>query len=167
MGKKLTIILILITFTTCFSFSQQDSNEILITNFLNDLFDETVSPEKVVKTYLMFSTTKNERGISGFDIAIKHIKRTRKEQNKEQGWLMPNYKIASLKERLIVPYQKYQNLDKDKFFNAFEDEFKNDIYVLLNDDKNEILEYFQVKDQKIKSFSLFVKPGQAMFFVYL
>ena len=101
-----------------------------------------------------------------YDTAVGHIKQTRKDINKNNGWLIPNYKVANLKHRYIASYKSYQYLDKDKFFNTVDDDFKNEIYVLLNADKSEILQYFQIKDKRIRSFSLFVKPGQAYFFCY-
>lgn len=75
-------------------------------------------------------------------------------------------KLCYLKHRYVASYKPYQYLDKDKFFSAVDESFKNEIYVLLNDDKSEILQYFQIKNRKIRSFSLFVKPGQAYFFCY-
>ena len=137
----------------------------MINNFLNELFNEDVSPNLVVKKYIKYSTNKNDGGIIGYDLAVKHIELTRREITEDNGWMVPNYKVARLKNRIIKTYKDYKKLDTlNLSFNK--QSAKSQIYVLLNKNRDIILQYFWIKDKKIASFSLFVKPKKAYFFTY-
>lgn len=139
----------------------------LINDFLDALFDRNIYADKVADKYLY--TTKysidepKDSIIDGRKMAIDHIKLVRKEVENDMGWLLPNKKVASLKVRNIFPIIDYSELDK---LGLSEKESIKNIYVLLNPDKNEILEYFYVVDNKIYAFSLLVKGDTGFFYIY-
>ena len=87
--KYLVFTVIALVFINNNSFSQNRQEKKLIRNFSKDMFNEKVSPEKIVEKYLVYSLVKNEGGVIGYDGAVKHIKQTRKDINKNGGWLMP------------------------------------------------------------------------------
>ncbi|MFI8605389.1 hypothetical protein ACIGCP_13055 [Cellulophaga baltica] len=161
-----SLMILLILFSCCKSFSQKDTEEQVIGNFLLDLYDKNISAEKVVDKYLIFSVQKNPGGVIGRDVAIQHILNIRLNKKITQNWLMPTNNISNLKIENIVDYKSHEILDKQLFFTYSNDSLKKDIYILLNEEKNEILQYFLIKDNKIRAFSLFVKTNDASFFTY-
>ena len=66
--------------------------------------------------------------------------------------------------RKIYNYHQYEHLSKVNL-NISQEEIEN-IYVLLDDDFKEVLQYFWIKNKKIYSFNLFIQGNQAWFFSY-
>ena len=146
---------------------QEDLDIALIKNFLSVLFDDSIPPKEVVEKYLVYGTTlEDEMKKTGFEIAKGHIELARLEKEKNQSWLVPNHRVASLTEYHVFPFAEYEHLNTLNL-NGFDEEKLKKVYVLLNPAKDEILEYFLTEDGKIASFSLLVKGGdQAFFFGY-
>ena len=164
--KKLPLILVLATFL---SFScQENSEKLLIRNFIQDLFDPTVNPEQVVERYIYIPDEKksNDSNQDKKDLAIKIIKDARIGQN-GSDWFVPNQKIKNLKELNILSFIEAEHLNKLNF-NGLRSDHKSQMYVLVDDDEKEILEYFMLSDDKsqIKYFNLFVKGDSASFFEF-
>lgn len=137
-----------------------------INGFLNVLFDEEVMPESVVDSFLYTAVYIDEtthKSIDGRKNAIDHINATRKEINNDSGWMLPGKKVADLKERNVLPLSECKELDH---LGVSDKKELPNIYVLLSEDKEEILQYFLIKKGKIHSFALFVKDGLGSFYAY-
>lgn len=138
---------------------QTNAQEVLIKNFVIDLFDDDVAPKTVVDTYLEVKkdSTYSKR-IKG---AVLFIEETRKPVSAEiRGkWIIPNYAIKKIKKPKIYPYKEYKHLSLIKLKKT--DTFIGRMYVLLDEDKKEILQYFLLNESKTKiiSFCLFIKDG--------
>jgi len=165
--KKIYIIILLLLTSNCKSPSLLDlhhTNKKIIHAFLSELYDNTISPNEIVKKHLEYSLIKNDGGVIGYDLAIKHIIWIRSDTNHDNGWLLPKHKVAGLKVKHVVPFKGHEHLNKLSFI--YDKLDKKRMYVLLNEEKNEILQYFLLRNNKIMAFTLFVKPGQAYFFSY-
>ncbi len=144
--------------------NDKDKNIQLIKNFLSVFFDESVAPETVVREYLIYGTyLKDKMSKTGFEGAQLHILKARLEKDKNQGWLVPNHKVADLTEYHVYPFEDFEHLNTLKI-NGFGDDKPSGVYVLLNPEEDEILQYFLVREGKISSFSLLVKGGDEAFF---
>ena len=141
------------------------SQEEMILQFSKDLFNTQINPEALVEKYIVLDSLDSDLTISERRSAvIEHIKEIRLSRNKEQGWLMPQGDWISDKAT-IMPYKKASHLDTLKL-NLVE-KVQGRIFVITDADQKEILQYFLLDEQnKILSFSLFVKGDLAWFFGY-
>lgn len=69
-------------------------------------------------------------------------------------WKFVNLIVFELYEWNLYKYSEFRQLEKN--LNIFLSECGN-TYVLLNQSKNEILQYFWMKESKIYSFHLFIQ----------
>ncbi len=163
LNKLMILIFVVISSTGC-SFSQENKDNLaLVKGFSEVMFDTTVTSEMVVSKY-MFANQSSENLDSMRLKAAKHIDAIRNEVDEENGWLMPGFKVANEKRKQIVWLLNVEQLNKLEL--NLSEEQKRNVYVLLNSDRDEILQYFYVEDGSINSFSLLVKTGSAWFFVY-
>lgn len=154
--KKIILILLLVSINlSC----QTNSPEILVKDFVIDLFDIEIKPKLIVDKYLeikpdsLNSLSLVERKKGAESVILEIRKRTSNEKN----WLIPNYDIEHIKKPIVYPYQPNKGISTVKIKGI--DKIENRVYVLLNSKKNEILQYFLLNEDKnkITSFSLFVK----------
>ncbi|MCB0449699.1 MAG: hypothetical protein KDC97_06235 [Confluentibacter sp.] len=164
--KKYAIIILI--FGTNLASCQKTQPEKMIEQFVIDLFDDEIQPQKIVDSYLEIKPD-NENSLSiseGKKGALGIIDKARNGESKELGWLVPNYEIKNIQKPQIFSLKKYGDLDTlgIKFYTKYID----NIYVLLDSEKKKILQYFLLNEtnNKIVSFSLFIKSDQAWFFVY-
>ena len=141
------------------------SQEEMILQFSKDLFDTQINSEALVEKYIVLDSLDSDLTISERRSAvIEHVKEIRLNRNKEQGWLMPRGDWNTHK-LTIMPYRKAKHLDTLKL-NSIE-KVQGSIFVITDADQKEILQYFLLDEQnKILSFSLFVKGDLAWFFGY-
>lgn len=147
--------------------AQKEEN--LIKQFVNDLFDISIPEETLIQKYLVeleneenFTVSLQER----IDKRLLYIKAIRNEMSKEEpgaSWLMPE-KANANHENIVAKYSDYSHLDKFQFHEEKGKAIVENMYVLLDKDKKEILQYFLIEEGKIKYFSLLVKSGKASFF---
>lgn len=156
--KRLFLTVIIINFWTACSIGQEKEME-LIGSFLTSLFDEEITPSKIVDNYMPYS--KNSHSYSA---VISHIEEIRNGRDLDRGWLMPNYKIERLSNFNIGRYLEYAELDVIKPILSELD--KKQTFVLLDSERKEILQYFLFENGKIKSFTLFGKGNEFWFFGY-
>lgn len=149
-----------------YSFSQSNHRveRILIKNFSEALFDNSVSPEKVVQDYMIFDIDEKKELQIAVSKAAAHITVIREKVNQDGGWLLPDYKVAKEKEYKIEWFLDFEEISILKL--NITAEKKKNVYVLLNSEKNKILQYFYLENNKIRSFSLFVKMNDAWFLSY-
>ncbi|WP_298346632.1 hypothetical protein [uncultured Algibacter sp.] len=165
--KKITLVLFIITFNliSC----QQSNQKKMLAQFTQDLFDETIPANIIIDKYIDIDLNKksslslDERK----DFAKNIIIETRKGKSENMGWLIPNYEIKNIKKPKVDLLKKHKDLDSlgVASFTKYED----NIYILLDSNKERILQYFLLNDAKNKiiSFSLFIKSDNlAWFFVY-
>lgn len=150
------------------SFSQEDKKQILVKSFVQDLFNPDISQEHIVSNYLMelkdekrFSNSVEDRKYN----QLNHIKEIRDRKEDENNWLMPNKNNGNPKNH-VASYSKFQQLDTIAWAGQLSKKIKNEMFVLLDEDKTCILQYFLLKKDRIKSYTLFVKSGEALFFEY-
>jgi hypothetical protein len=141
----------------------------MIEDFVIDLFDDTVSEKQVVTNYLEISeNTNNKISLSERrDGALGIINASRSGEIDKGAWLVPNYEIKKISKPKVYPFVQYRHLNIFKFNVA--DELTDHMFVLLDDDKDNILQYFLLNktNTKILSFSLLVKEeSTASFFVF-
>jgi len=117
-----------------------------------------------LKNEKKFSISLDERK----EIRLGHIKQIRLEMQKNETdskWLIPPKTNANPKN-IVAKYNDFKHLDKFKFYERKVESITKNMYVLLDRDKNKILQYFFVEDGKIKYFTLFVKSEDGSFFGY-
>ncbi len=139
--------------------SGQENEIEVIKGFLTTLFNENIPPSTIIDDHMIYSKNSNS-----YSALISHINEIRNGSNLERGWLMPNHKIKNLSNYNIFRYTQFIELDKLKL-KLSESEMKR-TYVLLNDESDEILQYFLLEEGKIKSFTLFGKGKEYWFFGY-
>lgn len=165
--KKIFLILIL-SFTSIVSCQEETKEEKMIKQFVTDLFDDEIESKKVVDNYLEIKLdNKNRLSIAERKkMAIGIIEKARNGESEELGWLVPNYKIKNIKNSKVYPYQDYEDLSPFEISGI--ESHKENIYVLLDSKKENILQYFFLNENKDKiiSFSLFIKSDVAWFFGY-
>lgn len=165
--KKYIVITILIFGSTIAS-GQKLQPEKMIVQFVIDLFNDEVQPQKIIDSYLDIKTN-NENILSiakRRETVVGIINKTRDGESKKFGWFIPDYKIKNLKKHKIYPLKKYENLDTLRI--KSKTKYMDNIYVLLDPKKKKVLQYFLLNEtnDKIVSFSLFIKSDQAWFFSY-
>jgi hypothetical protein len=166
--KNITMALLLLLGMNLVS-CQELTSEKMTKQFILDLFDDNIPVNSIVETYLQIepdsksklSLSERKNGAMGI------IEKTRKGNGVKGSWLIPNIEIKYMKNLKIYPYKKFESLNKFKISGI--ETLKENIYVLLSSNKEEILQYFLLNKNhnKILSFSLLVKAeNQAWFFTY-
>lgn len=158
------VLSIVVYFNAGCSFAQNKEKNIeLVKNFSEAIFDKNVEPETIVEKYMF--ANHNSKNLDSMRLKVsKHIEIARSKLGQEGGWLMPGNSVANEKTKHIESFLDVEKLNKLQL-NLPEDKKKN-VYVLLNSNKDEILQYFYVENSKISSFSMFVKTNKAWFFRY-
>ncbi|GGD19431.1 hypothetical protein [Hyunsoonleella pacifica] len=165
--KNLYLILLLILLNILLIISCKDSSrEKFIEQFVVDLFDDNVMPEYVVSKYIEVLKDSMNTDIRT-KAAKDFVEEIRKpiDANVRGNWLIPNNKIKLIKKPVIYSYKKYEHINNLKINKI--SSLKDRVYVLLDFDKEEILQYFLLNEDqtKIISFSLLIKDkNQATFF---
>ncbi|MEM9142417.1 MAG: hypothetical protein AAGA86_05475 [Bacteroidota bacterium] len=131
----------------------------VINKFLDALLDDSIPSKKIASDFLVWdkNDTKDnpEERIKGLDA---YVQMARHDRNKSgNDWKLINPQIFTLKQRNIFNYKDYEQLDT-LHLNIAKSEEKN-VFVLLNPEKKNILQYFWVKNGKILSFHLFIQVG--------
>lgn len=148
---------------------QEIRKEKMIQQFILDLFDEKIPAKRVVDKYLEIKLDKenklsiNERK----KVAVEIIEKTRNDEGFQDTWLIPNNKIRYIKYPEVYPYHKFKDLSKIEISGI--EKINKNVYVLLDTNKENILQYFLIneKNDKIISFNLFVKAKDlGWFFSY-
>ncbi|MEM9884391.1 MAG: hypothetical protein AAF849_00750 [Bacteroidota bacterium] len=162
------IIVLSILLLSCTSGGAQ-KEENLIKQFVKDLFDISLPEETLIQKYLVelkdkesFTISLQER-IDKRLLYIKAIRNQMLEGEPSPSWLMPKKANANL-ENIVAKYSDYSYLNKFQFHEEKEKAIVENMYVLLDKDKREILQYFLIEEGKIKYFTLLVKSEQASFF---
>ena len=162
--------IIFIGFTLIFNlaFCQKTQPEKMIKQFVIDLFNNNIIPQNVIDKYLEIKED-SENSLSISDrkkLAFGIIEKARNGESKEFGWIIPDYEIKSINKPKIYPITKYEKLDTLGI--SSKTKYKNNIFILLDSKKKKILQYFLLNEtnDKIVSFSLFIKSDQAWFFSY-
>tara|TARA_R110002096_G_scaffold6222_8_gene28791 strand:+ start:11437 stop:11934 length:498 start_codon:yes stop_codon:yes gene_type:complete len=164
--KKYIIVFIIFGFNL--SSCQNLNKEKMIEKFIKDQFNDKISTDDVVDIYIevkpdslnKFSISDRKKIASGI------IEKARNNQS-DDSWLIPNYEIKFINDPRVYPYKKYKNLDKIEIGTS--NKYKDRIYVLLDTKNEEILQYFLLNEDndKILSFSLFIKSENlGYFFTY-
>lgn len=164
MSIKLTVILF---FSCMILFGQDriDANVKVVENFSKDLFNEEVKPKDIVDMYMAFKKPENREISDAKNFATKFIQMTRDSVGKDMSWMLPDIKVKNLKNnRKVCLYQSIEDMCKLEL-NVRKDLFKN-VYVLVNTDTNEIVQYFYVEEGKILFFNLFGKGDEYWFFTF-
>lgn len=138
---------------------QNPQPEKIVKQFVIDLFDSTITPQGLIDKYIeTVGEQKTNLSVSERkQMAVEIIDKARNGESKDLGWLIPNIEIKNFKNIDIYPYNKYKNL---RTFNISGIEnIKDRVYVLLDPNKENILQYFLLneKGDKIISFSLFIQ----------
>ena len=162
MKKKIILISVLFLTLAC----KNERQEKMIEKFVIDLFDNTTPAKHVVTNYLEIKKdNKNKLSLTErIEGAVAIIEESRSGKINKGTWLIPNYEIKKISKPKVYPYKQYEYLNEFKFNLA--DKLKDNMFVLLNDDKNKILQYFLLNETntKILSFTLFIKAGSAASF---
>ncbi len=158
MRKILIVLLIGSTLFSC----QEQRKERIIEQFVINLFDDKVTPQSIVSTYieiLQDTTNSNITPTERLKGAEGLVRETRKGIGEKGMWIIPNYSIKQIKNPKVYSFNDYEHLSVINL-NAI-DSIRNRVYVLLNPDKNEILQYFLLNESetKIISYTLLVKDG--------
>jgi len=149
--------------------SQELKKEKMIQQFIVDLFNDNITPFEVIEKFMEIKNDKNntlsieERKLG----AVKIIQETRNGKGVDGNWLIPNYSIKNIKKPKVYPYREYENLNQFEISDI--NTIKENIYVLLDSEKEKIVLYVLLNENndKIISFSLLVKPeNQAWFFTF-
>lgn len=160
MTKKNYIALLVLSCLFIFS-CLESSKEEFIEQFISDLFNENITPEKVVETYIEVvpDTTKKTSLAQRLEWASDFIRETRKPMyaDIEGNWLIPSHKIKQIKSPKVYSFIDYEHLSSIKINKI--DSIKNRVFVLVDSEKEEILQYFLLNEDhtKILSYSLMVK----------
>lgn len=165
--KKLSFLIVLFcVINSCQSQAQKEIE--LITNFVKDLFQQSLSPKEIIRDYIeILPNSKNKLSLSKrTKDAEEFVESIRKRNYPENLWLIPNYDLTHIKNPIIYSYSETKSLNTIEISGI--DTVENRVYVLLNSEKDKILQYFLLnKDRdKIVSFSLFVKGSTAYFFCF-
>ena len=141
--------------SSCQSVSE---GEMILNRFLDALFNESIPPEHVVDKYVYAGKYLDSDGniLDGRNLAIQYIKLIRGEVENDNGYVLPNYKIADKKNRTIGKYSDYKGMSTFKFEGLTEKE-KDWIYVVLNQDNAKVENYFLIKENKVHSFCSLAK----------
>lgn len=157
--------LLFFCYVNCYTMSSKSKDKDLIHSFLTNLLDESISSSEIVNDFMYIgSKSKDSLDIltEGYE---KLIEMARSDLgSKSEDWSLINPKIRELNEWHIFEYSKYRELDEVNL--NFSEKEINNTYVLLDENKKEILQYFWIKNGKINSFSLFIQGHSAWFFVY-
>ncbi len=132
--------------------------EMILNRFLDALFDESISPADVVDKYVFTEKYRDSDGnvLDGRNLAIQHIKLIRGEIENDNGYVLPNYKIADKKNRTIGRFSDYKEISNFKFEELNKKE-KDWIYVVLNQGTAKVEHYFLIKRNKVHSFCSLAK----------
>ncbi|MCK8523663.1 hypothetical protein M0D21_18915 [Aquimarina sp. D1M17] len=159
------VLLILSIVFCCISCDKHTEKE-LISNFVEDVFDDKINPQQVIDTYIELS--KDPKNID-FDkerkeLITKVILDAR--EGKGNNWFIPNSKIREIQDLKIHKYSDVKHLDTLRLPIKKTDE--ECVFAILNKEEDEILEYFMVTKDKtrIRYFTLFVKDDSAWFFEF-
>ncbi len=172
MYKKGTVIILsglAIIFLCNICVSQQLPENNIVSRFVVDQFDTKLDAKKVVESYIeLESSGRNLLPLDKrFETAKNILIEARNGKGSKGTWIIPDYSIRKIEKPVILPYSKSKHLSK--LCIDINKNFEKNVFVLLNEDKNEILQYFLLNNDhnKILSFSLLVKAkDSAWFFVY-
>ena len=165
----LKFLIVVILLNVSFLLRKEVLKELVISSFVQDLFDHNVNANDVYTKYIKideniasdFTLDERKQNV----IAIINETRTNKE---DLGWLIPKSEIRNIKNPKIFPFTKKEHLSKIALqFDHQDSTLMDRIYVLTNDKEDEILQYFLLNADKdaIQAFTLFVKSeNQAWFF---
>lgn len=162
------ILFLSICLISCIDVIAQKEEDI-IKNFVTDLFDTSISEETIVKNYLVelkydenFTISLQERNDQQL-LYLKAIRIQMLEEESNPSWLIPD-KINANPKNVVAKYLDYSHLDEFRFHERKAKPITENIYVLLDQDKKKILQYFFIEEGRIKYFTLFVKSEEASFF---
>lgn len=153
-------------FVNC-DIAQENTQRELIKDFIIQIKNNKIDAKKIVDTYLQIKTDKeNTLSLKDRKQGVVSIIEKMRTENREGNPLIPIYSIDSIKKYNIYPFKEFENLNKYKFSGI--KKLRNNAFVLLNDKRDKILQYFLLNREhnKIVSFSLFVKTDLAWFFEY-
>lgn len=158
-------IIIILLFGFNLASCQNLNKERMIEKFIVDQFNDKIPASSVVEKYLEINpdslnkvTLTNRKKLAS-EIILK-------ARNNEgySSWLIPNYEIKNIKKPKVYLLKKFKNLDSLGI--ASLTKYENHIYVLLDSNKEKILQYFLLNEvkNKIISFSLFIKSDNLAWF---
>lgn len=164
--KKIILFIVLIISLNCVK-KQENKEKEIIKKFILNVYDNKKDTKDIVDFFLEIKDDRNiklslEQRKLGAENIIKNIRSKTIENNA----LTPKYLLDSILNFNIFPYEDFKHIDKYNI-NGIET-VKENVYILLDDKKENILQYFlfNKKHTKIISFSLFVKSDLAWFFKY-
>jgi len=147
--------------------AQKNSEIKLIKSFINDIYNCDLDSKEIVDKYLeIIDDKENSISLKDRKVTAEKIIEKIRDVNTEKNKLIPKISLDSIKKFNIYPFKDYENLNEYKFSGI--NLLRKDSFVLLNDKKDRILQYFLLNNEhsKVISFSLFVKSDIAWFFSY-
>ncbi|WP_299015139.1 hypothetical protein [uncultured Polaribacter sp.] len=163
---KIKIIIALLLYISCVGI-QRNKEAVLIKEFIIKLNDSKVSSKSILDNFIQIEEDKdNSLSLSDRKSSIIEIIEKIRDPKIQGNSLFPKYALDSIKNFNIYPLKEYENLSKYKFSGM--NILREDAFILLDDKKKNILQYFLLNKEhnKIISFSLFVKTDVAWFLEY-
>lgn len=163
MKTKLIIIFILLNF-----FKFQEKKEVkLIKEFIVLINDKKINTKVIVDNYLQIKKdSTNTISIEDRKYAVENWINQIRYQETEANSLIPKYHLSQVRNFYIFPFSDFEKLSLFNFSGL--NTLRNDAFVLLDDKKEKILQYFLLNKEhdKIISFNLLTKSDIAWFVEY-